>query len=85
MLQLLIDRGGDVSTRNARGQTPLQVLAASRATKDSLVQAQAMMKTMGMTLPGLAEQGIVEQLSNVTLPTQGWNDCERLLKAQGAQ
>jgi hypothetical protein len=85
MLQLLLDRGGDVNSRNIRGQTPLQVLAASRATKDSLIQAAAMMKTMGVKLPGFSEQGLAEQLSRFTLPTEGWDACERLLKAKGAK
>jgi len=75
LLQLLIERGGDVSARNALGQTPLQVVAAGRATLDRLAQAQAMTKSLGIHLPGL-----VEQLSNVTLPTEGWDACEKLLK-----
>jgi hypothetical protein len=78
LLQLLIDRGGDVTARNAQRQTPLQILAASRATRDRMAQAQAMARSMGIKLPG-----IVEQIANVTLPTEGWDACERLLKAQG--
>jgi hypothetical protein len=80
LLQLLIDRGGDVNARNLRGQTPLQTIAAGRATKERLAQAQAMMKSMGMEMPG-----IVGQLSQVKLPLEGWDACERLLKAKGAR
>jgi len=80
ILQLLIDRGADVSPRNRQGQTPLQVAAHSRTTRERLVQAQAMMKSMGMKLPGL-----IDKLSDVPLPTEGWDACERLLKAQGAR
>jgi hypothetical protein len=80
LLQLLIDRGGNVNARNHQGQTPLQVVAASRTTLDRLSQAQELMKSMGMNLPGL-----VDQLSKVTMPTEGWNECERLLKAHGAR
>lgn len=79
-LQLLIDRGGDITARNAKGQTPLEVVVASRATLDRLAQAQAMMKSMGMRAPGL-----VDKLSNITLPTEGWDACERLLKARLAR
>jgi hypothetical protein len=79
-LQLLIDRRGDVNAHNSQGQTPLQIVAAARATKERLAQVQAMVKSMGVKLPGLAEQ-----LSNVTLPTEGWDACERLLKAKGAR
>src|SRR5262249_29580751 len=66
LLQLLIDRGADVNARNAQTQTPLQVLAASRAAVDRLAQVQEMMKSMGVNHPGLAAQ-----LSNVTLPLEG--------------
>ena len=75
LLQLLIDRGGDMKARNSKGQTPLEVVSASRATLDRLAQAREMMKSMGMNAPGLADQ-----LSNITFPTEGWDACERLLK-----
>ena len=77
LLQLLIEHGADVNARNAQGQTPLRMLAASRTGLDRLVQMQAMMKSVGMKLP--------EQMSNVSLPVEGWDACERLLKAHGAQ
>jgi hypothetical protein len=77
---MLIDHGADLGAVNARGQTPLQVLAASRAIRDRLAQVQAMTKSMGLKLPG-----IVDQMSKVTLPTEGWDACEALLKAQGAR
>jgi hypothetical protein len=80
LLQLLLDRGGDVGARNARGQTPLQVVAAGRASRERLAQAQALMKSMGVKLPGL-----MDQLTNITLPEEGWDACERLLKAHGAR
>jgi hypothetical protein len=77
LLQLLIEHGGDASARNAQGQTPLQMLAASRTGLDRLLQMQAKIKSMGMKLP--------PQLSNVALPIEGWDACERLLQAHGAQ
>ena len=77
LLELLVDRGGDVNARNAQGQTPLQLITASR---DQLAKVQAMMKSMGVKLPGLADD-----LSNVTLPAEGWDACELLLEARGAQ
>jgi ankyrin repeat protein len=80
LLQLLIDHGGDMNARNAQGQTPLEVLAAARATRDRLARAQKMMKSLGIKLPGQ-----FEQISKVTLPTEGWDACERLLKARGAK
>jgi hypothetical protein len=75
LLRLLIDRGGDMKARNAKGQTPLEVVAASRATLDRLAQAQEMMKSMGMKTAGL-----MGKLSDIKLPTEGWDACERLLK-----
>jgi hypothetical protein len=80
LLGLIIDRGGDVNAPNSRGQSPLQVIATGRASKERLAQAQAMMKSMGAKLPGLAEQ-----LSSVVLPIEGWDACERLLKERGAR
>jgi hypothetical protein len=77
LLRLLLDRGGDVNAPNALGQTPLEAVAAARATP---ARAQALMKSMGVIIPGLARE-----LSSVTLPAEGWDACERLLKAHGAQ
>jgi hypothetical protein len=76
LLQLLIDHGGDVNAANAQGQTPLQVLAVSRAAVDRLTQMQAAMKAIGMNVP--------RHMANVSLPAEGWDACERLLQAHGA-
>ena len=56
MLKLLIDRGGDVNAANTRGQSPLQVVAASRAIQAQMEQAQAAMKSMGVKVPGLSDR-----------------------------
>jgi hypothetical protein len=80
MLRLLLDRGGDANGRSPRGQTPLQVIEAGRATKERLAQVQSMMAAMGAKVPGLGDR-----LTNVTLPTEGWDACERLLKDHGAK
>ena len=80
LLRLLLDRGGDANARNAQGQTPLQVVAAGRATRERLAQAQSMMKSMGIKLPG----GL-DRMTNVALPMAGWDACERLLEARGAR
>jgi hypothetical protein len=77
LLQLVLDRGGDVNARSAQGQTPLQMLAANRTGLDRLVQLQAAWKSMGVRIP--------PQMSNVSLPLEGWDACERLLKARGAR
>jgi hypothetical protein len=77
LLRLLIDRGGDVNARNAQGQTPLQVVAVSRAGMERLAEVQATMKSMGMHLPS--------QLANVSPPAEGWDACERLLKEQAGR
>jgi ankyrin repeat protein len=79
-LELLIEHGGDVNVRNSQGQTALQVIAASRGMRDKFAQAQAMMKSLGHAMPGL-----LDQLANVALPTEGWDRCEELLKAHGAR
>jgi ankyrin repeat protein len=79
LLRLLIDRGGKVSIVNRQGQTPLAVVAASRATIDRLAQARSMMASLGMKPPA-----ILDQLSNVALPTAGWDACEKLLVSRGA-
>jgi hypothetical protein len=77
LLQLLLDRGGDVNVRNAQGQTPLQMLAASRTTVDRLAQLQGEWKSMGVKVP--------RQMSSISLPVEGWDACERLLRARGVQ
>jgi hypothetical protein len=80
LLELLIDRGGDVNAPNAQGQAPLQMLTASRAAVDRMAQMQAAMKSMGMNHPG-----VVEHLSHLKQVVEGWDSCERLLKAHGAR
>ena len=80
LLELLIDHGADVRARNAQGQTPLEAVATARATGDRLAQAQAMMRSIGIKLPGF-----LDQMANVTLPTVGWDACEQLLRAQLGQ
>jgi hypothetical protein len=80
LLQLLIDHGGDVNARNARGQGPLQVLAASRETIERIAQTREVMKSLGHAMPGL-----LDQLTSIALPTEGWDRCEELLKAHGAR
>jgi hypothetical protein len=86
LLQDLIDGGGDVSARNAQGQTPLDVVTAGRAMSASLAQAQSLLSSLGTKIPGVTDKLPVERLmSEVTLPTQGWDACEQLLKAQANQ
>ena len=80
LLELLIDCGGNPNVCNAHGQTALQVIAASRLTLDRLAQAKDMMKSLGHNAPGL-----LDQISNITLPAEGWDRCERLLKAHAAR
>jgi hypothetical protein len=80
LLKVLLSHAGDVNARNIAGQTPLQIVAAGRTTLERLAQAQSMMESMGVKLPGIGEQ-----LSSVKLPTEGWDACERLLKEHGAQ
>ena len=77
LLQLLLDRGGDVDARSAQGQTPLEMLAASRAGLGHLVQLQAAWKSMGVKIP--------QHMPNVSLASEGWDACERLLKARGGR
>ena len=74
---MLLAHGADVNAPNTQGQTPLQLLAASRAGLAQLVQIQATMKAMGMKFPA--------HIANVSLPTEGWEACERLLKGHGGR
>jgi hypothetical protein len=81
LLELLIEYGGNASARNAQGQTPLEVVAAGRATRERLAQAQELMQAMGVKVPGVTAQLPIEKLmSEVQLPTEGWDACEQLLK-----
>jgi hypothetical protein len=79
-LQLLIDAGGDVNVANTRGQTPLQVVAASRALQAQMEQAQAAIKSMGVKIPGLADR-----MAMTHLPLEGWQACEEILRSRGAR
>jgi hypothetical protein len=80
LLKLIIDHGGEVNATNAQGQTPLQMLANSLAALDRLAQARTMLDAMGHKIPGL-----VDQLSSVSLPKEGWDRCDQVLKARGAK
>jgi hypothetical protein len=85
LLRLLLDGGGDASARNAQGQTPLDVVAAGRATLESLAQARQMMDSLGIDMSKLTDKLPVESLmSDIELPTEGWDACERLLREHGA-
>jgi hypothetical protein len=53
------------------------MLAASRTGLDRLAQLQAAWKSMGVKIP--------RQMAQVSLPREGWDACERLLKARGAR
>jgi hypothetical protein len=79
LLQAILDHGGNVSAPNAQGLTPLQTLAAHRATRDRLAQAETLCQSMGWKLPP-----VFGHLANVALPTEGWDACEKLLKNHGA-
>jgi hypothetical protein len=80
ILRLLIDKGGDVNATNPQRLTPLQIIATGRTTLDRLAKAQEMMKSMGLRAPA-----IMDQVSQIRLPLEGWDACERLLKEQGAR
>ena len=69
-----------MNARNPRGQTPLIVLTASRGIQAQMEQVQALMKTMGDEAPA-----IFERMSQTKLPIEGWDACEGILKAHGAQ
>jgi hypothetical protein len=77
LLELLLDRGGNAQAPNLQGQTPLQLITAGRGTLDRLAQAQKMMRSMGFSPPAM-----LDQLSSVQLPMEGWDACEQLLKAR---
>lgn len=86
LLRLLVDRGGDVHARSAQGQTPLGIIEAGRTTPQRMAEVEKLMKLMGKQLSGpTAELPIEKLLSDLNLPTEGWEACERLLKACGAK
>lgn len=76
LLKLLLDHGGNVTSRNLQGQTPLQILEACRVNLDRLASVQAMAKSIGIRLPS-----IVENLPSAKPPFDGWNACEAILKS----
>jgi hypothetical protein len=77
LLQVLIDHGADVNVCDARGLTPLQILSATRTAIDRVAQKQATMQSLGRKFPA--------HLAKLSLPLEGWEACERLLKAHGAR
>jgi hypothetical protein len=79
-LRLLLDRGASPDVPNARGQTPLQIIAAGRAFKDQLARTQAQLKALGAKAPPFAAQ-----MAAFKLPLDGWAECEELLKQRGAR
>lgn len=75
ILTLLLGHGGHASSRNVQGQTPLEILKASRENLGRLAEVQAMAKSMGIRFPK-----IVDQLSASALPIEGWDACEHVLR-----
>jgi hypothetical protein len=84
LMQVLLERGADVTVRNALGQTPLQVaqasLASVPATLELIARAKEMIQSTGS---GANIPGYVESIENFTLPVEGWQACARLLMARG--
>ena len=83
-LQILLEGGADANARNSQGQTPLQVVAAARAAQEKLIQVEELMKSLGLKVPGLGGTSVEKLMAQAKLPTEGWDACERLLKAHGA-
>ncbi len=77
LLQQLIDRGADLTLKNARGQTPSDVITAGRAAGEQLAKAKAMLQSLGGKVPP-----VFQQLAKANLPTEGWSACEQLLRSR---
>jgi len=76
LLRLLLDAGGGINEVNAQGQTPLQALLAFRAMANQLDQ----LRSLGAALPA----GFLAQFEKL-LPTEGWDECEGLLRERGGR
>lgn len=79
LLAMVLDAGGDPHVRNQQGQTPLQVLTASRQQLDLLKQATDLLSSMGAATPE-----VIEQLAPSAELAVGWNACEAILHLRGA-
>jgi hypothetical protein len=78
LLALVLDAGGDPNATNQQGQTPLQVLTASRQQLDALEQARSLLSSLGAATPDLLEQlGPTEEM------LRGWDACEEVLRSRG--
>ncbi len=73
LLRVLVEHGGDAGACNSMGQTPLDVVRGSLQAQESLAQSQAMIRKLGVKIPGGAK------LADLTLPVEGWEACARLL------
>jgi hypothetical protein len=74
LVQLLVDAGADVNAPNKQGQTPIQVLQAMRIMIGQLDSLRA--------LGGQLFNQVESELKRLT-DTDGWNECERILRARG--
>ncbi len=80
MLRALLEHGGDANVLNLQKLSPLGVIATGRTSLERIAQIQEMTKSMGIKIPGLTGP-----ISNIVLPTAGWDACEKLLKEHGAR
>ena len=78
LLAMVLAAGGDPNVRNQQGQTPLQVLTASRQQLDLLKQATDLLGSMGAATPDL-----IEQLAPSAELARGWDACEAMLRSRG--
>jgi hypothetical protein len=76
LLRLLLDHGADPNGRDLAGRTALQALAAHRQMIRQFSKIQSSLGSLGIAIPNM-------NLPQPPTPTEGWEECERILREAG--
>jgi hypothetical protein len=76
VLQLLLDHGADPNAHDLAGRTALRALESQRQMIRQFSEMQASLGSLGLAIPNM-------NLPQPATPTEGWEECERILRAAG--
>lgn len=78
LLRLLLDHGADANAKDLGGRTALQALKAHRQMIRQFSEIQSSLGSLGIPIPNM-------NLPQPATPTEGWEECELILREAGGR